>query len=264
MQFENTWPLAVCKSASVQRISAPVVDVTSPHNDAHGDDGTVRMAAPCPTNPAATIVVDGIKSRMAKISNGYPANSNEGTSPPTLPPDSVNIISTTTKPRENQRALASPVGHHTPFLMQGIIGATCPIAIPPRDWLGLKLGRLICVFDRWRGLGEWKMAAINFNGRTPWAIALTVLFLIWTVKLLQAPAVGHLQPVSPVASAGNEAPIVNPSIPKPPLPSEASNIQGGGAHIAAPNSEKEAAVEQSAKSKDAAAASTETTTPQPT
>ena len=80
MQFENTWPLAVCKSASVQRISAPVVDVTSPHNDAHGDDGTVRMAAPCPTNPAATIAVDGIKSRMAKISNGYLANSNEGMS----------------------------------------------------------------------------------------------------------------------------------------------------------------------------------------
>ncbi|KAL5351795.1 hypothetical protein ACLOAV_003656 [Pseudogymnoascus australis] len=39
---------------------------------------------------------------------------------------------------------------------------------------------------------------------------------------------------------------------------------GGGAHIAAPNSEKEAALEKSAKAKDAAAASTKAATPQPT
>lgn len=58
--------------------------------------------------------------------------------------------------------------------------------------------------------------------------------------------------------------MVNPSIPKPPLPSEASNIQGGGAHVAAPDSEKEAALENSAKSEGAAAASTTSTTPQPT
>lgn len=71
MHFENTWPFSVFKSAAVQRISDPVVDVISPHSDAHGDDGTTRMAALCPTNPAATIAVDGIKRRMAKISNGY-------------------------------------------------------------------------------------------------------------------------------------------------------------------------------------------------
>lgn len=65
----------------MQRISEPVVDVTSPHSDAHGDVGTVRMAALCPTNPAATIAADGIKRRMAKISNGYLlASSNEGMS----------------------------------------------------------------------------------------------------------------------------------------------------------------------------------------
>lgn len=80
IHFENTWPLFVRKSASVQRISEPVVDVTSPHSDAHGDDGTARMAALCPTNPAATIAADGIKRRIAKISNGYLANSNEGMS----------------------------------------------------------------------------------------------------------------------------------------------------------------------------------------
>lgn len=78
MHFSNTWPLFVCRSALVQRISEPVVDETSPHNDAHGDDGTARMATLCPTNPAATIAVDGIKRRMAKISNGYLANNNEG------------------------------------------------------------------------------------------------------------------------------------------------------------------------------------------
>jgi hypothetical protein len=38
------------------------------------------MAALCPTNPAATIAADGIKRRMATISNGYLANSNEGMS----------------------------------------------------------------------------------------------------------------------------------------------------------------------------------------
>lgn len=42
------------------------------------------------------------------------------------------------------------------------------------------------------GLGESEMAAVNFHGRTPWAIALTVLFLIWTVKFLQTPAVSHV------------------------------------------------------------------------
>lgn len=126
------------------------------------------------------------------------------------------------------------------------------------------------------------MAAINYNGRTAWAIALTVLFLIWTVKFLQPPAVSHvralaypiyrmqkltmeqLQPASPVPAVAKEAPKVNPSIPKPPLPSEASNIQGGGAHVAVPDSKKEAAVEESAKAKEAAAASTKAATPQPT
>ncbi|KFY49657.1 hypothetical protein V495_00553 [Pseudogymnoascus sp. VKM F-4514 (FW-929)] len=109
------------------------------------------------------------------------------------------------------------------------------------------------------------MPAVNFHAsRTPWAIALTVLFLIWTVKFLQAPAVSHLQPVSPVPAVGKEAPVAKPNIPKPSLPSEASNIQGGGAHVAAPNSEKEAAVEESAKSKEAAATSTKAATPQPT
>jgi hypothetical protein len=49
------------------------------------------------------------------------------------------------------------------------------------------------------------------------------------------------------------------------LPSEASNIQGGGAHVAAPDSEKESAVEESAKAtKEAAATSTKAATPQPT
>jgi hypothetical protein len=74
IHFENVWPLTVCKSASLQRISEPVVDVTSPHSDAHGDEGTDRMASLCPTNPAATITVDGIIRRMAKISNGYRVN----------------------------------------------------------------------------------------------------------------------------------------------------------------------------------------------
>lgn len=72
------------------------------------------------------------------------------------------------------------------------------------------------------------------------------------------------QPATPIAAVGKEAPIANPPIPKPPLPSEVTNIQGGGAHIAAPNSEKEAALEKSAKAKDAAAASTKAATPQPT
>jgi len=58
--------------------------------------------------------------------------------------------------------------------------------------------------------------------------------------------------------------VANPNIAKPSLPTEASNIQGGGAHVAAPNSEKEAAVEESAKAKEAAATSTKATTPQPT
>jgi hypothetical protein len=76
--FENSCPLGVFKSAAVQMISDFEVDVTSPHNDAQGDDGTARSATLCSTSPAANITVDGIKRRMAKISNGYRANSNEG------------------------------------------------------------------------------------------------------------------------------------------------------------------------------------------
>jgi hypothetical protein len=48
------------------------------------------------------------------------------------------------------------------------------------------------------------------------------------------------------------------------IPSEASNIQGGGAHNVAPDSAKEAAVEESAKIEGAAAVPTESTAPEST
>jgi hypothetical protein len=78
MHFENNWPLGVFKSALVQMTSDLVVEVTSPHSNAQGDDGTARNATLCSTSPAARITIDGIKRRMAKISNGYRAKGNEG------------------------------------------------------------------------------------------------------------------------------------------------------------------------------------------